>query len=192
MIEKVRDLVTGNSEKGLMMVIILILLFIAAAAVGLVIMTRNKGQIQPFKEMPDDPESPPPGPPAFLFGSQEDEDDRTRRLFPSSDIGLKSYQLELSDVNNPNAVYRVNMSDRIVIGRKHTCTVSISNHTLSGEHCEITLRNGKLYIRDMNSLNGTYLNQSSERLISEQELFSGSLITMGQVNLLVNVEIIGM
>lgn len=119
------------------------------------------------------------------------DDDVTYHLFDFPDIGLKSYQLELYDLNISGMVYRTNVSDRITIGRRPGCIVCISNSTLSGEHCEIVLRNGKMYLHDLDSTNGTFLNGCQNR-ITEEELVSGSIIEMGSVKLKVQITVVGL
>lgn len=163
------------------------LVLIAAVVTIIVLLVKRRNKAQPFEEIVvDTPEEPPVNFRPAPMG--DDPDDVTKRLFdPKEEFSLDSYCLELVNVEFPEQVYRVAVAERIVVGRRSGCTISIPNSTLSGEHCEINLRNGRLYIRDLNSLNGTYLNESPERLTSEQELLSGSLITMGQVKLLVSV-----
>lgn len=182
--EKVRDLITRDSGIIFMIVLVLILVLIAVVAVTYVIMTNSKSQTQSFKEMPDESENLYLGP--IPSDSMEKEDGETRKFFPVAETGLRSYQLEFVDADYSKLICKINMSERIIIGRKNTCTVSIPNHTLSGEHCEILLKEGKLFIHDLNSLNGTFLNGSPDK-VGEEELVSGSRITMGQVNLIVHI-----
>ncbi len=166
-------------------------ILIAAVVTLIVLLMKRRNKAQPFEEIVIDTHEEPPVTfrPVLM---REDPEDVTKRLFdPKEEFSLNSYCLELVNVDCPEQVFRVAIADRIVVGRRSGCTVPIPNSTLSGEHCEINLRNGRLYIRDLNSLNGTYLNESPERMTSEQELLSGSLVTMGQVKLLVSVGKIG-
>ena len=96
-------------------------------------------------------------------------------------MGLKTYQLELFDLDSPDLVYQVNMTDTITIGRSRECMVCISNNrTMSGRHCEIVLRDGRMYLRDLDSKNGTFLNENPNRI-------TGSIIGMGSARLRVQV-----
>lgn len=166
-------------------------ILIAAVAVLIVLLVKKRNKAQPFEEIVMDTHEEPPA--AFRpTPIGDDPEDVTKRLFdPKEEFSLNSYCLELVNVDFPEQVYRVAITDRIVVGRRSGCTICIPNSTLSGEHCEINLRNGRLFIRDLNSLNGTYLNESPERMTSEQELLSGSLITMGQIKLLASIGRIG-
>lgn len=112
---------------------------------------------------------------------------RRIREYPETD--LKSYQLILQDLARPGQVYRANVAERITIGRRAGCTIQIPDRTMSGEHCEILLRGGKLYIRDLQSTNGTYLGRSTSRADME-ELKTGDVIRMGSVRMRVQIAVI--
>lgn len=156
----------------------------ATVAVLLILKKREQKHMQEFVVLDEkanhESENRPAGPaPAPVF---DDDDGKTMRLFDYPDTGLKSYQLNLYDLNSPGVVYRVNLSDRVVIGRRASCDVCIPNGTLSGEHCEILLKNGKMYLHDLNSTNGTFLNGNTNR-VTEEELASGSVFEMGAIRL---------
>lgn len=156
----------------------------ATVAVLLILKKREQKHMQEFvvldEKVSHESENRPEGPaPAPVF---DDDDGKTMRLFDYPDTGLKSYQLNLYDLNSPGVVYRVNLSDRVVIGRRASCDVCIPNGTLSGEHCEILLKNGKMYLHDLNSTNGTFLNGNANR-VTEEELASGSVFEMGAIRL---------
>ncbi len=190
-VEKIKSFIADQPLLIPAAIIAAAVILAAAVAVIIVLLVKKRNKAQPFEEIVMDTQEEPPVTfrPAPMG---EDPEDVTKRLFdPKEEFSLNSYCLELVNVDFPEQVYRVAIADRIVVGRRSGCTISIPNSTLSGEHCEINLRNGKLYIRDLNSLNGTYLNESAERMTSEQELLSGSLITMGQVKLLASVGRIG-
>lgn len=156
----------------------------ATAAVILILKKQEQKHMQDFVVLDDtkkeEPVNRPSGPvPTPVF---DDDDGKTMRLFDYPDTGLKSYQLKLYDLNSPGVMYQVNLSDRVVIGRRSGCDICIPNGTLSGEHCEILLKNGKMYLHDLNSTNGTYLNGNTAR-VTEEELKSGSIFEMGAIRL---------
>ena len=45
-----------------------------------------------------------------------------------------------------------------VIGRDERCELRTKSHSVSTKHCVIVQRNGRVYIKDLCSRNGTYLN----------------------------------
>lgn len=66
----------------------------------------------------------------------------------------------------------------LVLGRGREAGISLPQALVSRSHCELYESQGRLYVRDLGSLNGTYV--GSER-IEEVELASGDLLTVGTV-----------
>lgn len=177
------------------LIFLLIILFISGIIALIVILTaksKNAKSNQPFEVLPDPPPEPEKPDPRSTSGQHvpkgTDGSDLTVKLFDYDAYGstLKSYVLELYDLRKPGQGYRVNVSDRITIGRGSKCTVCIPNRTLSSEHCEIVLNNGRLFLRDLNSLNGTYLNGNPNK-VTEAYLESGSVIQIGSEKLQVQI-----
>jgi len=67
------------------------------------------------------------------------------------------------------------------VGRHPGNTVQVLDRIVSKEHCHIDLVNGRFVLRDLGSLNGTYVN--GERA-QERVLFTGDEITMGSTRIL--------
>jgi adenylate cyclase len=67
------------------------------------------------------------------------------------------------------------------IGRHPNNTVQVLDRIVSKEHCHIDLVNGRFLLRDLGSLNGTYVN--GER-VHERPLYTGDEITMGSTRIL--------
>ena len=65
-----------------------------------------------------------------------------------------------------------------VIGRGRSVSVTLPHPLVSREHCEIYLSEGRLHVRDLGSLNGTYV--GNER-IEDVVLPAGALLTVGTV-----------
>lgn len=168
----------------------LLLGIVIAVVIVMVLKKREERRMRPFEVLDaEEPVSQIPGNAAHPVSLESDDEDRTRHLFDYPDTDLKTYRLQLLDLNVPGQVYQVNLTDRVVIGRKNSCTICIPDSTLSGEHCEITLKNGKMYLRDLNSTNGTFLNGNQNR-VAEEVLPSGSVIEMGAVRLKAELSIL--
>lgn len=91
------------------------------------------------------------------------------------------YLLVLKDIHAPGRIFKYPLDDKVIIGR-NTDKVNIAidyNLTVSGQHCEIYARNNRFYIKDLNSSNKTCLN--GHVIKTEAELFSGSIIKVGEV-----------
>jgi len=68
----------------------------------------------------------------------------------------------------------------ISIGRAENCTLEINDSLCSTNHCEIYLENNFAVIKDLNSTNGTYLNES---IVSGARIFVKDEIRIGKTNI---------
>jgi hypothetical protein len=65
-----------------------------------------------------------------------------------------------------------------VLGRGRDATLMLPHPLISRRHCEVFESNGYLVVRDMGSLNGTYINN---KRITEAVLPPGGMLTLGSV-----------
>ncbi|MBP89410.1 MAG: hypothetical protein CMJ64_22310 [Planctomycetaceae bacterium] len=65
-----------------------------------------------------------------------------------------------------------------IIGRGRSVQVTIPHALVSRHHCELDERQGQLFVRDLGSLNGTYV---GDEQITEAALPPGALLTVGTV-----------
>jgi pSer/pThr/pTyr-binding forkhead associated (FHA) protein len=66
------------------------------------------------------------------------------------------------------------------IGRDPENTITITKDpTISGEHVNILYRNGKFYIKDKMTANGTYLNGEELEVEKAYDLIDGDLLRFG-------------
>src|SRR5471030_101350 len=70
--------------------------------------------------------------------------------------------------------------DRTTIGRVEDNTFQIADASVSSHHCEVLLRGGEVLIRDLNSTNGSYINDAQ---ITESILKPGQKLRLGQIEL---------
>jgi pSer/pThr/pTyr-binding forkhead associated (FHA) protein len=70
--------------------------------------------------------------------------------------------------------------DRTTIGRVEDNTFQITDASVSSHHCEVLLRGGEVLIRDLNSTNGTFINNAQ---ITESVLKPGQTLRLGQIEL---------
>src|SRR5262245_33061281 len=64
------------------------------------------------------------------------------------------------------------------IGRGRGTTIMLPHPLVSRQHCELYENNGQLMVRDLGSLNGTFVNNQR---INESPLSPGELLTIGTV-----------
>jgi len=71
-------------------------------------------------------------------------------------------------------------TDRTTIGRVEDNTFQIADSSVSSHHCEVHLRGTDIFIRDLNSTNGSFINGNK---IEESLLKNGQTLRLGQVEL---------
>lgn len=67
--------------------------------------------------------------------------------------------------------------DVTVIGRRHDCDLRIPLPTVSRKHCQLSLNDGEVELRDLNSTGGTFLND--KRVDGRMSVKAGDYIRIG-------------
>lgn len=118
-----------------------------------------------------------------LIEEQPDDDGGTRILYQAMD----GVDITLEDRADPTKYFRGTILDRIVIGRSSKlCDIPIIyDDSVSQRHCELFLREDEVYIRDLSSSNGTYVN--GQKVYQEIKLNSGDIIKIGQLSLFIQI-----
>lgn len=97
------------------------------------------------------------------------------------------YRLVVRQGPEPNEVFELD-EDEIIIGRDYTNHIPLNDPEVSREHAKL-VRTGPGYtIEDLNSTNGTFINQ--ERVTSSQTLAHGDTVGLGKIVVLA-YEIVG-
>src|SRR5712672_1701929 len=76
-------------------------------------------------------------------------------------------------------------TDRTTIGRVEDNTFQIADPSVSSHHCEVHLRGSDIFIRDLNSTNGSFIGGNK---VEESVLKPGQILRIGQVELKLEVE----
>ncbi|HEY1718558.1 MAG TPA: FHA domain-containing protein [Verrucomicrobiae bacterium] len=76
-------------------------------------------------------------------------------------------------------------TDRTTVGRVEDNTFQITDPSVSSHHCEVLLRGNEIFIRDLNSTNGTFINDAR---ITESVLKPGQTLKLGQIELKLEAE----
>ncbi|MGB9601940.1 MAG: FHA domain-containing protein [Verrucomicrobiia bacterium] len=69
-------------------------------------------------------------------------------------------------------------SEKTTVGRVEDNAFQIPEPSVSSHHCEIYLRGGEVYVKDLNSTNGTFIDGVQ---ITESVLKAGQILRLGQV-----------
>lgn len=95
----------------------------------------------------------------------------------------RSFGIEVISVGqNPNLKKGtiIPIKDEITIGRKEGNSLILSDKHISGNHAVLTVKNNYLYLKDLNSTNGTFVNGkrivSSVKLIGKEEIQIGTTV----------------
>ncbi len=68
--------------------------------------------------------------------------------------------------------------EETTVGRKTDNDLVLNDITISGLHCKVLYQDGKVYLQDENSTNGTFVN--GERIFEKTELHKGDKILLGK------------
>lgn len=74
---------------------------------------------------------------------------------------------------------------KTIICRHTDCQIRIPDVSVSRQHCEISVADGRVVVRDLGSSNGTYVNR---RRISSTELAPADLINVGKFIFVVRLD----
>ena len=80
--------------------------------------------------------------------------------------------------DEPVRSIRIAMSP-FTVGRKNGTALTIDNPSVSGKHAELTLEDGSLYVRDLGSTNGTFVN--GLRINTPCKIKHGDLVQFAQI-----------
>jgi pSer/pThr/pTyr-binding forkhead associated (FHA) protein len=74
-----------------------------------------------------------------------------------------------------------------VIGRDPQCQLRPASPAVSKQHCAVSARDGKVYLRDCGSTNGTFLND--EQIAGEREVKTGDRLRVGPLEFDLRIEV---
>lgn len=65
-----------------------------------------------------------------------------------------------------------------IVGARDTCDIVVDQPTVSGEHCRLEFDDGRVFIEDLQSTNGTFVN--GERIYNRKQIHPDALVTLGK------------
>src|SRR5437879_1529167 len=74
-----------------------------------------------------------------------------------------------------------------IVGRRRDCNLCIPSSEVSRRHCLLQFQDGCLTVEDLNSINGTFLNE--ERIADKSVVYPGDRLAIGQVHFTVQYEL---
>ena len=114
----------------------------------------------------------------------KDDAEGTRMMWTGA---TRQYTLHQTDIKNPGRIFKAPIGEGVVIGRKagEADIVIDYEKSVSARHCRIFERNRKFYVVDLQSSNGSLLN--GIRFEEEREVCSGNLLTLGRLELKIQI-----
>lgn len=190
-----------TKENGMDMISVAAVVIIAAAVIVLIFMNISKKKNKdknndgrqvkhPKKQagmlsesLPAEAKTIQTNPDATVFNGDIYDEGGTKFLNNSSE-----YIVVLKDMGNLNKVFKYPLINKVVVGRKYDEGVNIVlnyEETISRKHCEISMNNGRFYIKDLNSSNKTLLN--GEEVRGSAEFKSGDIIQLGKLKMMIEI-----
>src|SRR5512140_796112 len=71
--------------------------------------------------------------------------------------------------------------EKSTMGRLEENNLPITEGSVSSRHCEVLLKGKDVFVRDLNSTNGTFIN--GERVTTERQLKPGQILRLGSVEM---------
>jgi pSer/pThr/pTyr-binding forkhead associated (FHA) protein len=75
---------------------------------------------------------------------------------------------------------------QFLVGRDQQCHLRPASQAVSKRHCALAIRDGKVFVRDLKSTNGTFVND--KQIEGEVELHNNDRLTIGPLNFTVRIE----
>ncbi len=145
--------------------------------------SANFGIEEPVKETQEEQKT------VFLGGNEEEQ----KTVFLGGINDPDCSVLVVRDAERPDKVFRYPMCGRVIIGRKKdydTCQdvniVLNYDPSVSGRHLAVSMQGNRLYIEDLNSSNGTFVN--GERIRGIVPVAPGCQVELGRVKVVLDVE----
>ncbi len=174
-----------SGDKGIPVIAIIIAIVACAAALLIVLVIRRKKKNADSFEafdggLPDEGADSPVGEKTVMLDAFQNDGknhDGTVMIWNRD----AEYQVVLTDVNSPAKSFRAPLAGAVVIGRSaDRCDIAIDyDKSVSGRHCEISVNDGRFYVTDLQSSNGTFLNGS--KVLAKTEIFPGNTLKLGRL-----------
>lgn len=184
------DITEENNDQFMKTAVLLVIFcFVIVAAVIIVIVLiilkkkRNKVQFEPIddnilQEL------------QYSFGTSEEKTELVHTNVPDDDgrtymiwNNRNTYHIILTDIHSMAKTFQVPLEQSVTVGRKQgMCDIVLDyEKSVSSRHCEISVRDNKFYIKDLQSANGTYVNGS--KVLADTEIFPGNIVKLGRLEL---------
>lgn len=95
-------------------------------------------------------------------------------------------RLTLRILDNENNIEKTFEQTSVTLGRDPTADLQINDSTISGKHAQFFFRQNQWWIQDLDSTNGSYLNQI--QIEESMAVTDGDALRCGRVNVQITIE----
>ncbi len=96
------------------------------------------------------------------------------------EIARMQAQLKVAKGSSTGKIFSI-AGSQFIIGRATGCHLRPQSDAISRQHCAFVVKDGRLYVKDLGSRNGTYLN--NEKLSKAAEVKNGDAVRVGPLYL---------
>ena len=121
----------------------------------------------------------------ILKNTNEEDDDNGKTIYLWNTPRRK--KIILKNIHTSER-YEKELGKKLIIGRKgKECDIVIKgDQAISGHHCQMYLENGKVYLEDLNSSNGTSVND--HRVEEPVQIQNGDILKIGITELSITID----
>ena len=137
--------------------------------------------------MPTPPKIPGQPSPHDAYGNDEDSGDKTRKVMVQRIGAVRRVVVHtLRVVAGRDMLRFVTLDDEdiVIIGRDDTCSLMLSDASVSRRHAKVRLINGQVVVEDLGSTNGTAVNS---QFVARANLNVGDHLEIGAVSLRLDI-----
>ncbi len=109
----------------------------------------------------------------------------TEEMLSKTFVLMETPMLVVRKGKNLGQTFSLNRAFPVSIGRSRVNEIRLEDITISGQHCRIIPENGKHVLYDLNSTNGTFLN---DKKVNRSVLKEGDTIRVGETQFLYKIE----
>lgn len=97
------------------------------------------------------------------------------------EYNTKELDLIISINGGPEEKQTVSVTESLIVGRAQSCDMSFEDPSMSRQHFSLSLSEGEIYLDDLESTGGTYLN--GVRVYGKQRVGQGDVISAGRTRI---------
>lgn len=107
------------------------------------------------------------------------------KTMPLDYKGSPGIDIKLTDIHRNQVIFEKSINQSIVIGRKEGCDIMFDESSISKEHASLSIIEGNVWISDLFSTNGTFVNGT--KLSDTTIMNSGDILKVGLRELRVEI-----